>query len=120
MARIKNTTDYLGMLQGQHKGRLDSWAIRWFASVFMHNGLALHPGRSLIQNKGFDGSGVHCNVSSTYDVELHDVVPKFTDEILESEEVLNAIIEIRGSLPGEFGRLIRKMINVTKRIINKA
>ncbi len=52
--------DYYSMLGSQLRGRIDSWAIRWNLSVFMHDGLVLYPRRTLVQNRGFDGSGVHC------------------------------------------------------------
>jgi hypothetical protein len=54
---------YFKMLRAQQEGRVDSWAIRWYLSVFMRKGLALHPKRTLVRNLGFDGSGVNCAVS---------------------------------------------------------
>jgi hypothetical protein len=36
-----------------------SWAIKWYYSVFIRNGLGVFPTRSLVQNIGFDGSGTH-------------------------------------------------------------
>ncbi len=50
---------YYKMLQGQVRGDVDSWAIRWHLSIFMRHGLVLYPGRSLVRNIGFDGSGTH-------------------------------------------------------------
>lgn len=58
------------MLKDQIKGRNDSWAIRWHASAFLADKLTLHPGRSLVQNIGNDGSGTHCGNSNNRDVEL--------------------------------------------------
>ena len=52
--------DYYGMLRRQQRGEVDSWAIRWYLSVFMHKGLTLCPAKTLVQNTGFDGSGTHC------------------------------------------------------------
>ncbi len=52
--------DYYGMLQRQRRGDVDSWAIRWYLSVFMKGGLTLFPARTLVRNIGFDGSGTHC------------------------------------------------------------
>ncbi|MGH8768526.1 MAG: glycosyltransferase [Burkholderiales bacterium] len=52
--------DYYGMLRRQQRGEVDSWAIRWYLSVFMRNGLTLYPAKTLVQNTGFDGSGTHC------------------------------------------------------------
>lgn len=50
---------YFQMLKSQHEGRIDSWAIRWYLSVFMLNGLTLFPRKTLVENTGFDGSGTH-------------------------------------------------------------
>jgi len=52
--------DYFGMLERQRGGSIDSWAIRWYLSVFMRDGLTLYPARTLVRNIGFDGSGTHC------------------------------------------------------------
>ncbi len=51
--------DYTTMLSNQMAGNSDSWAIRWYWSVFKKNGLALFPPVSLVRNTGFDGSGTH-------------------------------------------------------------
>ena len=50
------------------RGELNTWAIFWQASVFLKRGLSLHPYQSLVQNIGFDGTGVNCdfNVKSPY------------------------------------------------------
>lgn len=51
--------DYFSMLEAQLAGHVDSWAIRWNLSVFMNQGMVLYPKQSLVENTGFDGSGVH-------------------------------------------------------------
>jgi hypothetical protein len=51
--------DYSGMLESQMSGQRDSWAIRWYWSVFQANGLTLFPPRTLVRNTGQDGSGTH-------------------------------------------------------------
>jgi acetyltransferase-like isoleucine patch superfamily enzyme len=43
----------------------NSWAIRWYYSVFCRNGLGLFPTKTLVNNIGCDGSGVHYNDSKT-------------------------------------------------------
>lgn len=58
------------MLERQIEGKLDSWAIRWHTALFLADKLNLYPGISLVQNIGHDGSGVHCNRSSHFDVTL--------------------------------------------------
>ena len=51
--------EYFSMLEAQLGGKVDSWAIRWNLSVFMNDGMVLYPKKSLVENKGFDGSGIH-------------------------------------------------------------
>jgi hypothetical protein len=51
--------DYATMLERQMSGQRDSWAIRWYWSVFLKGGLILFPPMSLVSNTGFDGSGTH-------------------------------------------------------------
>ena len=64
--RIKFDLDgaypYYRMLQQQVAGRKDSWAIRWYLSVFSSDGIVLYPKESMVDNRGFDGSGTHCDV----------------------------------------------------------
>ncbi len=50
---------YTGMLARQTRGEVDSWAIRWHASMFLDHKLSLYPVVTLIENTGRDGSGTH-------------------------------------------------------------
>jgi len=62
--------DLLPMLIKQMNGEIDSWAIRFDYAHAKNGALCLHPVRSLIQNIGFDGTGVHCGMTDEFDVEL--------------------------------------------------
>ena len=77
--------DYATMLIRQMKGRVDSWAVRWYWTVFKANGLVLFPPATLVQNKGGDGSGTHgrgvlrgfskfAKVSPSFEIALPDSV----------------------------------------------
>ncbi len=57
---VDGSYPFTGMLEDLLAGKVDSWAIRWRATVFLRGGLTLYPARSLVTNVGFDGSGVHC------------------------------------------------------------
>lgn len=67
-----NTYPYTKMLEDKIEGRNNSWAILWYASAFLRNMLTLYPGKSLVQNIGNDGTGVHCTPTNIYDVKLSD------------------------------------------------
>jgi hypothetical protein len=62
---------YFDMLQRQLRGETDSWAIRWYLSVFLADGLVLYPGRTLVRNTTCPGwidccdrPGSHCRCGS--------------------------------------------------------
>ena len=60
---------YTQMLKNQIAGKVDSWAIRWHASMFLADRLQLSPGRSLVRNIGFDGTGTHSVASGVFAVQ---------------------------------------------------
>lgn len=62
---------YTRMLRRQIKGKNNSWAIRWNASLFLKDILSLNVGKSLVQNEGFDGSGTNCGGGGLYASELY-------------------------------------------------
>jgi hypothetical protein len=78
--------DYFDMLERQRRGGIDSWAIRWYLSVFMRGGLTLYPARTLVRNIGFDGSGTHCIDA---DIEQASVQPDFRVENFPSRVQLH-------------------------------
>jgi hypothetical protein len=48
-------------LQRNVTGDLNTWAVKWYASIFLNDGLSLYPRQTLVRNHGFDGSGVNCH-----------------------------------------------------------
>ncbi|MFC1694683.1 hypothetical protein ACFL1C_00940 [Pseudomonadota bacterium] len=48
-------------LERNVNGELNTWAVRWYASIFLNQGLCLYPKKSLVRNIGFDGSGENCH-----------------------------------------------------------
>jgi hypothetical protein len=56
---IEGSVDFYSMLRLQLAGKIDSWAIRWYWSMFSQNGLVVYPPRSYVENIGLDGSGTH-------------------------------------------------------------
>jgi len=79
---MDGTFNFWHQMEMNRDGRIHSWAIRWYASVFLNNGLCLHPSRSLVNNIGFDGTGVHCGKVAIYDV------PLLSRQISQFEEIL--------------------------------
>lgn len=67
---VNGSYPFTKMLRDQSQGKNNSWAIRWAGSVFIRDMLTLYPGKSLVKNTGFDGSGVHCKPTDVFDTTL--------------------------------------------------
>ncbi len=59
---------YYEMLKDQIEAKNDSWAIRFYTSMFLNNGFFLFPNKSLVQNIGFDNSGTHCKTDNFFSI----------------------------------------------------
>lgn len=96
---IGGSYGYEHMLYRQWRGRVDSWAVRWYASVFLADGLCLHPARALVANHGFDGSGVHFSRptrTARFMVDPAATAPStFPDEVVEDEAAAQAMMAWR-------------------------
>lgn len=50
-------SDFAMQLVLNQKGILDTWAIKWYAAIFLNDGLSLHPGKTLVNHIGFVKGG---------------------------------------------------------------
>ena len=62
-----DTYPYIKMLRKQIKGKIDSWAICWYASAVVKNKLCLYPAKSLVRNVGFGEESTHCVDENSYE-----------------------------------------------------
>lgn len=67
---INNSYPFTKMLKHQIKGKNNSWAIRWRASLFLKKKLTLYPGKHLIKNIGLDDTGINSKKSRSHEVKL--------------------------------------------------
>jgi len=103
---IDGTGNFWKQMMEFKTGKNNSWAIRWYASIFLKGGLVLNPSHSLVENIGHDGTGVHSNVETTYQVKINKKqVRKFPDEIKENEQAHYAI---RNFLKNRKGSLVKR------------
>ncbi|MFA5059051.1 MAG: glycosyltransferase family 2 protein [Candidatus Omnitrophota bacterium] len=86
--------NYYRMLSRQTRGEIDSWAIRFYASIFLEGGLTLYPAQALVKNIGFDNSGTNTYKNKRYNTTLRDLpVENFPEMIEESEEMFLALVD---------------------------
>ncbi len=106
-----NTYDYSGLLRDQVEGRVDSWAICWMASAFLHDLYTLYPPQSLVFHIGNDGSGTNYHITPKDDplnVPLHmDRIPFEKIPVEMTEEGLRALKKYHSHLRGSFFSKVR-------------
>ena len=104
--------DYSTLLEQQMNGKVNSWAIRWYLSVFLSNGVTLFPPQSLIKNIGL-GSGTHGSrmlrwTQARQAVSVNPISFPRTIQVIEHDFILvqKAIFRQMG---GQFGALLRRV-----------
>jgi len=111
---IEGTMNFWKQLEGYRAGKNDSWAIRWYASIFLKGGLTLNPSVSLIHNIGNDGSGTHSNKEDMYHVQIaQKPVRNFPAEIQEDERAYQAI---KNFLKNRKGNLLQRGLRFVKQL----
>lgn len=112
---IEGTMNFWKQMIEFKKGRNNSWAIRWYASIFLEDGLTLNPSQSLINNIGHDGTGIHSGINDIYNVIINPLpVTYFPDKLEENSDAYLAIKQFlktrKGSLWQRGLRFIREKL----------
>lgn len=63
---IEGGYSFFDQLQMNIDNVLNTWAVKWYGTIFINRAFSLHPNHSLTNNIGFDGSGINCEVSSVF------------------------------------------------------
>lgn len=105
---------YRQMLVDQSMGRVDSWAIRWYASAFLDGMLTLYPGKSLVRNVGMEGSGTHQGSRRAMHADIGSYSPPLREvpvvESSEARQAITAALAKRESLVASLGKRFRRLI----------
>ncbi|MGE6754759.1 glycosyltransferase family 2 protein [Rossellomorea sp. NPDC071047] len=110
-------------LQMQLDGHVNSWLIRWYFYIFENSGRCVWRYESLIENKGFDGSGVHKNKLDRFNQKAKNTVLSNSNYKFEVNKTYNKglIKEFRRHFMGK--KLIEKIKTtiylITGKIVGK-
>lgn len=111
---IDGTMNFWKQIENFKAGKNNSWAIRWYASIFLNGGLTLNPSTSLIHNIGHDGSGVHSNNEKMYHVQIaQNAVKQFPAQISENPQAYQAI---KHFLKNRKGNLLQRGLRFIKQL----
>lgn len=114
---IEGNMNFWKQVQEFKAGKNNSWAIRWYASIFLKGGLTLNPSRSLIQNIGNDGSGIHSNNEDIYQVKIaNEPITYFPDTLKENSDAHAAISNF---LKNRKGSLLQRLIRFVKQKLTR-
>jgi hypothetical protein len=125
--RLRHEFDILGaaknydMLRLQSRSKLDSWAIRWDATLFLNSGLSFYPPKTLVRNIGMDGSGTHRESTTDYESESSTRGDwPFPTEITEDLRVVRAMRDFyRAMRPALPVRLWRRIASWPEKIAGR-
>ncbi|WP_213520203.1 glycosyltransferase family 2 protein [Nonlabens sp.] len=116
---LDNSYPFLEHLENNISGLWNTWAVKWHASVFLLNGLCLHPNQSYTENIGFDGSGVHCfkiESKSDLDKNLNKSYFEPVQKLVQSKSILKKVIKFNKKQNKEI--TFAKVIKRFKKIIS--
>jgi len=109
---IDNTMNFWKQMQEFKNGRNNSWAIRWYASIFLKGGLTLNPSQSLVNNIGHDGTGVHSGINDIYNVIINPKpITEFPLVMEENPKAYHTIKEFLANRKGSIWDRIKRFIN---------
>jgi len=112
---LENSGVFLYQLRWNIDRKINSWAIKWYASIFLKRGLCLHPGKSLVNNIGHDGSGVHSGRSNCYTINnLSHKIKIDKIPLIESKKTRQLMINFYKKLRPS---LFKRIFNLIKVII---
>lgn len=102
-------------LEENYSGKLNTWYVKWHAVMRLRNALALYPGQSLVDNRGFGEDATNCNATDKFDVQLADKIEIKRRAIRESRLAAH---EIYAFYQGRWynGRRRRAMLNRIKKL----
>ncbi|KQR72071.1 glycosyltransferase [Pedobacter sp. Leaf176] len=109
---IDNSMNFWKQMLEFKKGKNNSWAIRWYASIFLKGGLTLNPSQSLVNNIGHDGTGVHSGINDIYNVIINPKpVTEFPSVMEENPKAYHTIKEFLANRKGTIWERIKRFIN---------
>jgi len=115
----ENSNDFFGQVLANKSGKLRTWAIFWYATIYLNQGLCLCSKYSLATNIGHDGSGMHCDKNSFFEVSLRGNSSfHFATQIQESADARKLLIFFYRSLqPSILARIKRKLLEIGARCL---
>ncbi|MEZ4195095.1 MAG: hypothetical protein R3B53_01720 [Candidatus Paceibacterota bacterium] len=114
---IDGTFRFSSTLRANARGDIKTWAIKWYATIVLHRGLAVTPYCSLIQNIGHDASGTNANKNQSFETKICHKKPSISiSNLNEKNEVKEAIQNFYQTIrPTFFEKLFARLSFIIKK-----
>jgi len=105
--------DMVSMLRADAHGRIDAFDVKAMYAQFLSKQYTVFPSKSLTSNIGLDGTGLHCGVTTQYNVTLSS---KKTFDLPDNLVADKRIVKVNYSLMNRiiFARRFRRIIDRIK------
>ena len=108
---IEHKMNFWKQMQDFKAGKNNSWAIRWYASIFLKGGLTLNPAQSLVNNIGHDGTGIHSGINDIYNVIINPKpISYYPVEIKENKAAYETIKEFLTTRKGNLWERLKRYL----------
>lgn len=111
---IDGVENFWGQVIANKEGKINTWAIFWYAAIFKKDGLCLNPAQTFVENIGHDGSGVHCGESCFFknNLSMNNEI-NFNKNFEENNIMLKRIQTFyKSQKKSLFARLINKLLRI--------
>jgi hypothetical protein len=114
---LDDAFNFWSQVEDNHNGKINTWAIFWYATIFKNNGLCLNPVNSMVKNIGMDGTGENCNTSDIYKTKLsYEFGYRWPSAITEDKSALNVV---RRFYKSNTPNIMQRIVNKIKRTLLK-
>lgn len=108
---------FWSQVEANAQGKINTWAIFWYATIFQNDGLCLNPVTSFVDNIGQDGSGVNCgnsndnksNKSIVWEKDQFDWPIEIKESVMAVEKIKAYYKKLRKPF---FVRVINKLVRL--------
>lgn len=89
---LDGSHDFWSQITANASGRMNTWAIFWYATIFERKGLCLNPSNSYVENIGNDGSGQNCGSIDFFKSSLSSsIIQNFPRDVVEDKIAVEKI-----------------------------
>lgn len=108
---LDNTYRFSYQLELNLQHKIHTWAVKWYASVFLQKGLCLHPKHSLVQNIGNDQSGDNSpETNHFWHNDLATFIPIQDISIVENKAIIEKMKDFYRKLKISFWQRVQRRI----------